>query len=161
MKVVPQVGSKEHIEWGWSSYEQRVRRAHWFRVWDGLTATLACFQFTCISGHAAFDPYDTTVLGVTYFLDAFNVVDICVKVVKYYKIDRRNVELRRGNSRLDDYLKSWFIVDLFSIAPTDILSINTEYDSQMPYLGYFRCNRLLCGYKVFRVSQALVKLNFH
>ncbi|XP_055341879.1 uncharacterized protein LOC129590595 isoform X2 [Paramacrobiotus metropolitanus] len=155
MKVVTHVGSKEHIEWGWSAYEQRRRRSHLFRLWDGFIAGLAILQFTLISTQATFAPFMDSLLAITYVLDVCNVIDICVSVVKRYKMDQRNVELRKGNSKLDAYLWSWFMVDLLSVAPLEALSITVSEQMKMPFLAFLRCNRLLCGYKTFRFLNAL------
>lgn len=113
-------------------------------------------QFSLVSFYAAFDPFNITVLAMTYTLDVLFVLDICASIMNAYRTDIRNVELRKGNSRLDDYLKSWFLLDILALVPTDVISIlYTDASSQyiqLPYLGYARINRIISGYKIIRVS---------
>ena len=167
MKIVTQIGSIEHIDWGWSSYEDRQRRARYFHIFDGMIAFVTLIQFTLISFTAAFDPMDRYMIGASYILDYFMLADVIATVMKCYLHDIRNVELRKNNSWLNRYLHSLFILDICSLLPFEIMVLvlcqkstnvppglkDTVYMAcTMPKLTYCRINRLVSGYKVFRVS---------
>jgi hypothetical protein len=160
MKILTQVGSIEHIDWGWSSYEDRRMRARRLHIFDGMIATLAVVQFTLVSYAAAFDPFDKAVLAISYLLDVLFAVDIVATVIQCYTTDLRNVELRKKNSKLDNHLKSFFLLDIGGILPTELIALmiceHTTSDIKystcaMPMLARLRINRLLSGYKTFRV----------
>ena len=154
-RLIPQ--SREHMEWGWSAYEERQRLARRFILWDGFVAIIATVQFSLTSFFASFDPYNESLLWASGMLDYLFLVDICVNVYKFYIFDQQNADLRIGNSRLDNYLYGWFIADILAILPTDSISIMTYnpynfYDFDLPLLAICRANRLLVGYKIFLVN---------
>ena len=151
------MGRMDEIEWGWLTYERKERRAHWFRMWDGFIAVVVTLQVTLISFLIAFNPNELYITVVSYVLDEFNVVDICVNVWRNSQHDLRSAEFRRGRCRLDQYINKRFIVDILAIMPTDILCYGVYFvlgtTQVMPALAGCRANRLLCLYKVFRVSE--------
>ena len=55
-------------------------------------AVLAILQFSLVAFFAAFDPFDTSVLAMTYTLDVLFVLDIIASVMNAYRTDIRNVE---------------------------------------------------------------------
>lgn len=146
------LGAMEDIEWGWLAHERRERRVYWFKLWDGIMAASVVIHVTIIAFCAAFSPYDMSLLALSYVLDLFNCADFCVKIWRFYAHDMRNAEMRRGKSKLDWYTHTWLPVDLIAVAPTDIICPVVGSTLTMPTLAYLRCNRLFCGYRVFRVS---------
>ncbi|OQV13921.1 putative Cyclic nucleotide-gated cation channel subunit A [Hypsibius exemplaris] len=156
------MGQMVDIEWGWLGYENRAKRDSKFTVWDVLISGMVVLQATLISFAAAFDPYNMSLLIVTYALDFINLIDICMTAWRHYEHDLRNTELRRGRCRLDLYFRGRFLIDFLGIAPVEMIcylylksNVSVNRFQIMSLLAYARTNRMLCLYKVFRYLRYL------
>ena len=153
------LGPMTEIEWGWIVHERQARQDNAFKLYDGLLACAVTLQVTLVSFSAAFDPYSISILFMTYVLDVFSAMDVCMTAWRSYHHDLRNEELRKDRCQLDVYFRRRFLIDLLSIAPLEVICYGYFKSNMkvvkyrvMPLLAYLRTNRILCLYKVFRVS---------
>jgi len=128
-------------------------RSKFFRNWDGLTAMLLVFT-------AIVTPYEVAFL-ISRFNALFGInrlVDMCFVVDMFFNFflpyqDEEGTWVNNHRKVILKYVKGWFLIDIISILPFDLLGLlmNSDATSQLKVLRIIRLFRLA---KLLRVLRA-------
>ena len=96
-----------------------------YQRWDLMTFATLCFTAVVTPAEVAFvnTPSVNVLFFVNRFVDAIFIVDLFLNFfVAYLDDERGNILIKNRMLISQKYLKSWFVVDLLSAIPFDVVS---------------------------------------
>ncbi|KAI8816090.1 uncharacterized protein EV422DRAFT_501651 [Fimicolochytrium jonesii] len=136
--------------------------SNFLKRWDMLSLILLLFTASVTPFETAFIHNDTGIdllwlinrcVDIVFFLDMF------VQIRTPYRDQQTGRLVRDGKAILSRYVKSWFLIDLLSIIPFEMINqssgSNSKNLSQLRLLRFLRLARLLKLLRVLRASRKL------
>lgn len=130
----------------------------WMWKWDLTTSSALVFT-------AFVTPYEVAMLEtelnelfwINRCIDVVFVIDLCMCFFLAYRLP-----MKRGGGLVKDlasirhnYLRTWFLVDIISVLPLDILAVTSSSPSQLKAMRLIRLLRLLKLMRVIKASRIL------
>ncbi|KAI8916565.1 hypothetical protein DFJ77DRAFT_483323 [Powellomyces hirtus] len=136
--------------------------SNFLKRWDMLSLLLLFFTASVTPFETAFLPSTTTIdmlFLINRVVDLIFFFDMGVQIRTPYRDEQTGRLVRDGKSILMRYLKSWFLIDLLSVIPFEMLNMFSGGDqknlSQLRLLRFLRLARLLKLLRVLRASRKL------
>ena len=137
------------------------------RIWDGFTGVGLVFTAVVTPVEVGFSDASTRVNPQTAlfwanrFVDVVFIIDIFIQFCLAYTDESRgNLLIRSRKEIAAKYLKSWFLIDVLSSIPMDVIQLLTEggkFLSSLRIIRLIRLLRLLKLARVLRASRILVR----
>lgn len=129
-------------------------RNKWVRVWDAVTGLALLFTALVTIYEVAFlEGGLNTLFWINRCVDCIFLVDLVLQFFMMYYDEEDDIWVMDQNRIALTYLKSWFLVDLFSILPFDALGVVLDQDN-LSKLKIIRIIKLLRLAKLLRVLRA-------
>ncbi|TPX69675.1 hypothetical protein SpCBS45565_g02243 [Spizellomyces sp. 'palustris'] len=136
--------------------------SHFLKRWDMLSLILLIFTASVTPFETAFIASDNSInimFLINRLVDLVFFIDMFVQIRTPYRDSQTGRLVRDGKSILLRYMKSWFLIDLVSVIPFELLNMGQgggkKNLSQLRLLRFLRLARLLKLLRVLRASRKL------
>lgn len=142
----------------WASYMFRATD-DWLQQWDMVSLALVFYTIYAAPYEVAFlEPQMGALFLINRFIDIFFFSDM---ILQFFikPVDELGRIVNNPRTIAYNYLTSWFIVDLVSVVPFDLISVlsNSDELGDLKAVRVIRVLRLVKLLRVFRVSRLLIK----
>jgi ankyrin repeat protein/CRP-like cAMP-binding protein len=122
------------------------------KKWDSLMAALILFTATVTIYEISFlEIKFDAMFGINRFVDLCFFIDIILQFRRPYFIRKTNTWIYNQKRIAMHYIRGWFLIDVVSATPMDVVSLSIDNNSDTGNMNTFRVLKVLKALKLFRI----------